>query len=118
MYTLAFVTKPIPGMSREAFFDHYQTTHYALSSTLPGLISYQQSALDTEGQPWALGEAFAGYEALSLYTFASRDDAVAAFASPRGLEVDADTPHFMEWESVLAAPSFVLQRFEAESDQA
>ena len=116
MYTLAFVTKRVPGMTREEFFEHYRVTHYNLSSTLPGLVSYQQAALDHDGAPWGLSGPFAEYDALSLYTFASKEEAVAAFASPIGADVDADTPLFMEWSSILAMPTEVIQRFDAAAE--
>lgn len=122
MYTIAFFTKRVPGMTREEFLDHYSTTHYDLSSRLPGLISYQQSVIDHEGRPWAVADDLSGYDALSLYTFASKEDAIVAFDSPIGQLVDADTPLFMEWSSIIAAPTTVARRFDAPigaaSDQA
>lgn len=113
MYVIAFFTRRNLGMSSEEFFEHYRGTHWRLATDMPGLISYQQAELDRCAQPWALSSALADYDALSLYTFASREAAIAAFASPEGLATDADTPTFMDASAILAAPSSVIQRFDA-----
>jgi uncharacterized protein (TIGR02118 family) len=115
MFSVAFLTKRVPGTTLEQFTEHYGTTHYPLSSALPGLISYQQSLIQHGEGAWGTSEAFAGYDALSIYTFASRADADAAFASPEGLATDADTPLFMEWSSVLAVPVEVTRRFDRDA---
>ncbi len=114
MHTIAFLTKRVPGMSREDFETHYRTTHYALSTKLPGLISYQQSMIEPDDGSWPASAAIAGYDALSLYTFASKEAAEAAFAGPEGEATNTDTPLFMEWSTVIGIPTTVIQRFEGE----
>ncbi|GAA2026730.1 hypothetical protein GCM10009819_07450 [Agromyces tropicus] len=115
MYTIAFFTRRVPGMSREQFFDHYRGTHYDLAVRMPGLVSYQQSELAHGDERWPPSAPFEPFDALSLYTFESREAAVAAFTSAEGLEVDADTPGFMEWSSILSAPAEVIRRFDADT---
>lgn len=117
MHAIAFLTRRVPGMSREDFLEHYRTTHYALSTQLPGLISYQQSAIEPGDGDWPASEAVAGYDALSLYTFASKEAADAAFAGPEGVATNADTPLFMEWSTIIGIPATVIQRFEGGRDE-
>lgn len=114
MHTMVILTKRVPGMSKEDFFQHYRTTHYNLASKLPGLISYQQAAIGPLDGSWPATAVVEGYDAVSLYTFESKEAALAAFASPEGVATDKDTPLFMEWSSVINIPTEVIQRFEAE----
>ncbi len=118
MYTIVFFTKRVDGMSRDEFFQHYRDTHYELAKKLPGLLSYQQAEIDPAGRPWPVAAQLADYDAVSFYTFESRDDAVAAFASPEGVATDADTPLFMEWSSILAAPVAIVGSFEGSAEAA
>lgn len=112
MYTIAFLTRRVDGMSEEEFFEHYRTTHFELSSALPGLVSYQQAAIAPFDGAWPASEAVAGYDALSLYAFESKEAAEEAFASPAGVAVNEDTPLFMDWATVIGVPSTVIKRFE------
>lgn len=115
MHTIAFLTKRVPGMSRDAFFEHYRTTHYGLSTQLPGLISYQQAEIAADDGAWPAATAVSGYDALSIYTFESKEAADAAFAAPEGVATNEDTPLFMEWSSIIGIPTTVIQRFEAKT---
>ena len=109
MFTVAFLTKRLPQMSREAFFAHYGETHLPLAAKLPGLVSYQQTEISHGDRAWAQPESFGTYDALSLYTFASREDADRAFASPEGVALNEDTGLFIDWDSVLSIPVELLR---------
>jgi uncharacterized protein (TIGR02118 family) len=113
MFTIAFLTRRIDGMTVEKFFEHYRTTHYDLASRMPGLVSYQQTHLRHDPGKWTLPGMLHDYDALSIYTFESYEAATAAFASTEGKLVDEDTGKFIDWPSVLAIPGEVSQRFEA-----
>lgn len=63
--------------------------------------------------PDPIPESFPGYDALSIYTFGSREVALAAFTSPEGLLVEQDTGKFMDWPSVLSIPTEAIGRFDA-----
>ncbi|MCL8023946.1 EthD family reductase [Nocardioides bruguierae] len=112
MYTIVILTRPMAGMGREDFLEHYRTTHYDLATKIPGLLYYQQAEVAHGAEGWGVGdEAFPTHVGLSTYTFASREDAEAGFASAEGVAVDADTGTFMDWPSVLFAPATVIQSF-------
>ncbi|WP_210604340.1 EthD domain-containing protein [Brevibacterium oceani] len=113
MFTIAFITKRIAGMSLEEFTNHYQTTHYKLGSSLPGLLAYRQALIAHGCQLWSDPESYPGYDAFSTYRFASRQAADHAFASPEGLQLLDDTGTFMDWPSVLSIPVEDIKDFVA-----
>ncbi|MCL8026890.1 EthD family reductase [Nocardioides bruguierae] len=112
MYTIAILTQRKAGLSREEFLEHYRTTHFALSSSLPGLVSYQQHAAAHGADAWTDPESDTEFDALSVYTFESVEAGRAAFAGPEGQAVDADTGTFIDWDSVRFFPGQQIQRFD------
>jgi uncharacterized protein (TIGR02118 family) len=117
MYTIVYVTKRVPGLTVEQFAEHYRMVHYDLARRIPGLVSYQQSLIDHDSSRWVATSPFDEYDAVSLYTFASHADAVRAFATIEGQATDADTPAFMDWDTILGAPTTVIQRFDSTPHQ-
>lgn len=113
MYTLTFLTRRRPGLTLEEFVEHYRTVHLELAARLPRLISYQQSLLAHEDQAWSAPEAYPTHDALSVYSFASHEDARAAFDSEAGRALDADTGTFIDWPSVVALPAHTTHRYDA-----
>ena len=114
MFTIAFLTRRVPGMTRQEFFRHYHETHFPLAIRLPGLVSYQQNRIAHEDDIWTEPESFPDYDALSLYSFESREAADAAFSSPEGQALNEDTGTFMDWPSVLSIPVEHTQRYDGE----
>lgn len=113
MYTIAILTHRIPGMTLEEFQEHYRTVHFKLSSQLPGLVSYQQMRTLHGEEAWSEPETLPEYDALSIYTFDSREAAAAAFASAQGSAVDADTSTFMHWPTMHFVAAEQINRFDA-----
>jgi hypothetical protein len=58
MFTIAFLTRRVDGMTAEEFFEHYRTTHYDLASRMPGLVSYQQAPIRHGAGGWTEPESF------------------------------------------------------------
>ncbi|HWI22480.1 MAG TPA: EthD family reductase [Baekduia sp.] len=101
MHTVAFACKRVEGMSREEYARHYREIHAPLARRLPGLVEYRQMLLRDEADGPVVS---AGYDSLSVYVFADDAAAAAAWASPEGIELNEDTPTFMDWDSVLTFP--------------
>ncbi|MBT8163163.1 MULTISPECIES: EthD domain-containing protein [Arthrobacter] len=100
-YTLAFLTRPKPGITLEKFYQHYTEVHRPLAEKLPGLLSYRQTRILKEGYR---GDDAIDYAAYSEYTFENEGDAATAFESPEGIALNEDTGRFMDWPSVLTIP--------------
>lgn len=113
MFSLTFLTRRLPHLTLDQFVEHYRGIHFELGSQLPGLISYQQSVLLKTHDGWPMPHFLAEWDALSIYTFESREAAERAFASDIGQTLNEDTGQFMQWESVLSLPAIVIQRWEA-----
>ncbi|HWH26379.1 MAG TPA: EthD family reductase [Pseudolysinimonas sp.] len=109
MFTIAFLTKRRPDLSLDEYLHHYEKVHFPLAVKLPGLVSYTQQPIVHGG--WNGTDSFPEYDGLSLYTFESKDEADAAFASPAGVALNEDTGLFMDWPSVLSIPVETLQQF-------
>ena len=101
VYTLAFLTRPKPGITLEQFYTHYTETHRPLAEKLPGLISYRQTRIRKEGYR---GDDAIDYAAFSEYTFESEVAAQAAWKTTEAEALEKDTGHFMDWPSVLTIP--------------
>lgn len=101
VYTLAFLTRPQPGLTLEQFYTYYTDVHRPLAEKLPGLVSYRQTRILKEGYR---GEDAIEYAAFSEYTFESEEAAIIAFESPEGKALNEDTGRFMDWPSVLTIP--------------
>ncbi|HKU31326.1 EthD family reductase [Arthrobacter sp. NyZ413] len=100
-YTLAFLTRPKPGITLEQFYAHYTEVHRPFAERLPGLVSYRQTRILKDGYR---GADAIDYAAFSEYTFENEEAAAAAFESPEGTALDEDTGRFMDWPSVLTIP--------------
>lgn len=111
MFHMITFTRPLPGWRLEDFLQHYRTTHFQLAVQMPLLVGYEQFQILHGADGWGTGEAFDGFHSFSVYTFASRDDAVASFASPEGQATVADANLFMHGPTVQEAGVTPLQRF-------
>jgi uncharacterized protein (TIGR02118 family) len=112
VFKIVFLTKRKPGLTLEEYLEHYRTVHYPLAAALPGLISYEQQPLDHSG--WKGVDDVADYDALSTYTFESKEIAVAAYASPAGLALEEDTGVFIDWPTVKSIPVTVTKVYRAD----
>lgn len=106
-------TRPQPGLTTEEFLQHYRTTHFSSATQLPGLVSYQQFQVLHGEQGWSQPEHFGDFHAFSIYTFDSREDALAAFASAEGEANEADADSFMDRPSVRETAVVPIQQFTA-----
>ncbi|MEB3371726.1 EthD domain-containing protein [Saccharopolyspora mangrovi] len=111
VYTLAFLTRPKPGITEDEFFVHYRDVHRPLAQKLPGLLAYRQTRIRKDG---FRGADAGDYAAYSEYTFNSEQDAAVAWRSPEGIALDEDTGRFMDWPSVLTLPLTELGTFMSE----
>ncbi|MDQ0867304.1 EthD family reductase [Arthrobacter globiformis] len=107
MYKLIFVTKRKAGLSQEEYFQHYAEVHFPLATAIPGLISYNQMPI-VHGA-WYGSDSFPDYDAVSEYTFESKEAADLAYASPEGIALNEDTGEFIDWDTVLTIPVEVNQ---------
>lgn len=101
VYTVAYLTRPKPGLTLEQFYSHYTDVHRPLAERLPGLMSYRQTRILKEGYR---SEDAIDYAAFSEYTFVSEEAAIAAWKTPEGDALNEDTGLFMDWPSVLTIP--------------
>jgi uncharacterized protein (TIGR02118 family) len=101
MHSIVFVTRRLPHLSHEEFVEHYIRVHAPLARRLPGLVEYRQMPIRRD---YVWEGRSAEYDAVSVYVFESDDAAAAAWASPEGVELNEDTPTFMDWDSILAFP--------------
>lgn len=108
VYTLAFLTRPKPGLTLEEFYRHYTDVHRPLAEKLPGLVSYRQTRIRKEGYR---GNDAVDYAAFSEYTFESEESAIASWQSAEAAALNEDTGHFMDWPSVLTIPLAELGTF-------
>ncbi|MFF2840554.1 EthD family reductase [Paenarthrobacter sp. NPDC057981] len=100
-YSLAFLTRPAPGISYEEFFDHYTRIHRPLAEQLPELLYYRQTRIDKSGYR---GDDAIEYSAFSEYVFESAGAAERAWRSPEAKVLDQDAALFMDGASVLTMP--------------
>jgi uncharacterized protein (TIGR02118 family) len=108
MYTIVFVTKRKPGLTREQYLSHYHTTHFQLATKMPGLVSYRQMPIRPDGPR---SEDAPDYDAVSEYVFDSDEAAMASWASPQGRATDDDTGEFIDWPSVISLPVHVAKEW-------
>lgn len=113
MFQMVAFTRPQVGWTLEDFLQHYRTTHFDSATRLPGLVSYQQFKVLHGDQGWSQPDHFDGFHTFSIYTFDSREDAIAAFASPEGQANEADANSFMDRLSVRETAVVPLQQFSA-----
>ena len=106
MYTVAFIFKRKPGMSLEEFLSYYRDRHGPLMIQHikdKGLISYEQFPVDTtitNGRYVAAdGPA---YDAISIYSFHTEEQAEACWAIP---EVIEDSRAFIDFDTMIAMPA-------------
>lgn len=101
MYTVAYIFKRPPGMSLEAFQQHYEHVHGDIAKKLPGLVSYTQHPIRKQSPKIWHVEGDCGYDALSVYTFESEEAAAAAFASKENEALQVDSEVFIDFDDIL-----------------
>lgn len=111
VFKIVFLTKRKAGVSESKYFRHYADIHFPLAVALPGLLAYDQQPIVHGG--WNGTDSFPGYDALSEYTFETKEAAEQAFASPQGMALNEDTGHFIDWDTVLSIPVTVHQSYSA-----
>ncbi|WP_175650262.1 EthD domain-containing protein [Pseudomonas sp. Marseille-P9899] len=97
MFTVAFIFRRKPGLSRMDFDALYEAHREVMTREARGLISYVQHktlpATTVGGIP-----CDSGYDALSIYTYRSEED--AAFTT-RLETVAADSERFIDFSSMV-----------------
>ena len=111
VFTIAFLTRPTPGMALEQFFTHYVKIHRPLAEQLPGLLSYRQTRILKDGYR---GDDAIDYAAFSEYTFPDEATAMAAWQSPEAAILNEDAMLFMDWSSVRTIPLAELGTFQSD----
>ena len=111
MFKIVFLTKRKPGVSEAEYFRHYADIHFPLATALPGLVSYHQQPI-LHGA-WNGTDSFPDYDAVSEYTFESKQAADQAFRAAQGIALNEDTGAFIDWDSVLSIPVELSQSFTA-----
>jgi uncharacterized protein (TIGR02118 family) len=101
VYTIVFITRRLPHLTHEEFIRHYEDVHAPLAQRLPGVVEYHQLPIRAD---YECNGQVATYDAVSVYTFASKEAAEAAWASAEGAVLDKDTVTFMDWDSILSFP--------------
>lgn len=96
MFAIAFLTKKLLDSSIDGFFDHYGQRDFPRAAKLPRLASYNQAAMTHGDHGWSRSESTGDYDAFSLYAFASREVAEAAFVSPAEVALDGDADLFID----------------------
>lgn len=106
MYTVAFIFKRKPGMSLEDFLSYYRDRHGPLMIKHikdKGLISYEQCPVDptVTGGRYVAAEGPA-YDAVSIYSFHTEQQAEACWAIP---EVIEDSRAFIDFDTMVTLPA-------------
>ncbi|BCW58611.1 EthD family reductase [Arthrobacter sp. StoSoilB20] len=112
LFKIVFLTRRKAGVSESKYLRHYSEVHFQLAVALPGLLAYYQQPILHGG--WNATDSFPDYDALSEYSFETREAAERAFASAQGAALNEDTGYFIDWDTVLSIPVAVHQSYSAE----
>ena len=97
MFTVAFVFRRKPGLSRDEFEALYEAHREVMTREARGLVSYVQhktlALVNVGGIP-----CDSGFDALSVYTYRSEADAVH---TTRLAAVAADSERFIDFSSMV-----------------
>lgn len=97
MFTVAFVFRRKPGLSRDQFEALYEAHREVMTREARGLVSYVQhktlAADNVGGIPCA-----SGFDALSVYTYRSEEDAIYTTMLEA---VAADSEQFIDFSSMV-----------------
>ena len=103
MHTIAYVMRRKPGLTQEEFFTLYLEHGQVMAALARGLLSYEQFPLrhaDSLGDIYSIpGEA--PYDAISIYTYATAEDANYTSLLPG---VITDSEKFIDFETMIAMP--------------
>ncbi len=106
MYTVAFIMKRKPGMSLDDFLTYYKDRHGPLMVELikdHGLISYEHFPVDNRQKEGRyLAEDGPAYDAVSVYSFETEEQAEKCWAFP---EVIEDSAAFIDFDTMVALPT-------------
>ncbi len=105
MHIVAYIFRRVPGMSLEAFREHYEKVHGPLMVKLlkdKGLLAYDHYPVREAG----LGDEYVpdegpAYDALSVYCFESAQAASDAWPIP---ELKEDSEAFIDFDSMVMLP--------------
>ncbi|QND44411.1 EthD domain-containing protein (plasmid) [Rhizobium lusitanum] len=106
MYTVAFIFKRKPGLPLDEFLAYYRDSHGPLMISLikdKGLISYEHLPVDTtvtDGR--YVADDGPAFDAISVYSFGSKEEAEACWAIP---EVIADSAAFIDFDTMVTLPA-------------
>lgn len=90
-----------PGMSREAFIQHYESTHAPLGRRLfPQMVHYKRNYVDLSGAIIGPDAAPPDFDSVTEIWFRSRADFEAMLASHAdpaiGHQIDSDEENFLD----------------------
>jgi hypothetical protein len=107
MPKLIILLKRRPGMSREAFIEHYEKRHAVLAvSLIPGIAHYRRLYLEPERPVFGASAPSPGFDVVTEMTFASEADYERAFGTisqPEVLEqIIADEETLFDRTSIRA----------------
>nr|WP_319514583.1 EthD domain-containing protein [uncultured Cohaesibacter sp.] len=106
MYTVCFIMKRKPDMSLEEFLTYYRDRHGPLMVEAikdKGLITYEHYPVDTavtDGR--YVAEEGPGVDAISIYSFHTKEQAEACWALP---EVIEDSAAFIDFDTMVTLPA-------------
>jgi hypothetical protein len=100
MFTVAFIFRRMPGLSRAAFDALYEAHREVMMREARGLVSYVQypTGLVAQVGDIACNVGPTGYDALSIYTYRSEEDAAH---TTRLAAVAADSERFIDFSSMV-----------------
>lgn len=91
-----------PGMTPEAFRDHYEQQHLPLAlATFPEIIRHQRNYVTQDGAFFAPDVGMPAWDAVSDIWFADRagfDAMIARLATPAGAAIQEDEARFLDRE--------------------
>ncbi|NBA97574.1 hypothetical protein [Pseudomonas sp. R5(2019)] len=102
MHIIAYVMRRKSGLSQEAFLKLYAEHGQVMAMAARGLLRYEQYPLRRAQLP---GDVYCtqppAYDALSIYTYATAEDADYTSRLP---EVIEDSERFIEFASMITLP--------------
>ena len=105
MYTVCYIMKRKPGMSLEDFLTYYRDKHGPRMVELckdKGMISYEHFPVAPQKTGRYLAEGGPAYDAVSVYSFETEEQAEACWAMP---EVIEDSEAFIDFDTIVTLPA-------------
>jgi hypothetical protein len=101
MHTIAYLFRRKPGLSREEFISLYESHREVMLGAAKGLVSYEQYPTRTRhdvGDVYS-NAAYGDFDALSIYTYHSAEDADYTTLLPAVIE---DSQRFIDFDTMIS----------------